>query len=105
MDDESIGSFQELRWVKIINGIPGLFSIIVTLIFIVIVIVIFIVRILRPGYRTQVGEGCVELLYNKNRSYHTRVTQTIVFILLAVGLIGVTIYNVDRMINDDPLIS
>ncbi|RIA96118.1 hypothetical protein C1645_815801 [Glomus cerebriforme] len=109
MDDKSAGSFQELRWFKIINGIPGLFAISVTLIFIVTVVVIFIIRILRPDdhyeYRKQVKEYFTDLLADKNRSHHTRVTKTIVFIFLAAGLLGLTIYNVDKMINDDPLIS
>ncbi|RIA96115.1 hypothetical protein C1645_872267 [Glomus cerebriforme] len=109
MDDKSAGSFQELRWFKIINGIPGLFAISVTLIFIVTVAVIFIIRILRPDdhyeYRKQVREYFTDLLADKNRSRHTRITKTIVFIFLAAGLLGLTIYNVDKMINDDPLIS
>ncbi|PKC10126.1 hypothetical protein RhiirA5_374900 [Rhizophagus irregularis] len=80
-----------------LNRLPGLFAIAATMFFGIIIIVIFIVRIFQfPHLRQKYWQ------HDNTQSIPTRILKTIIFLLLAAGLIGVVSYNVYKMKNDPP---
>src|SRR4051794_23346061 len=94
------GRLIDHRWFIVLNGIPGLFAIMVAVNFVAIIIIIFIVRIFQfPHLRRQI------FVADNTQSARTRILEVIVFLLLAADLLGVIIYNVYKMIHDPPKIS
>jgi hypothetical protein len=86
-----------------LNGKIGIFAIAVAIIFIHIIILIFIVRIFQfPRFRQQVINYYIA---DSTRSVPTRILKMIIFLLLTAGLVAVTYYNVDKMINSPPKLS
>src|SRR6266498_1676697 len=106
MDNSESGRFVDHNWVKTLNGQIGLFAIAVAMIVIVIIILTFIIRIFQfPHLRKHVGDYFIDLFADNTRSIPTRILKMIVFLLLTAGLVGLTSYNVYKMINDPPSLS
>ncbi|PKY29740.1 hypothetical protein RhiirB3_446477 [Rhizophagus irregularis] len=101
MEDFPIsGNLIGLEWAKKLNGIPGLIAIVASIIFVFSIIFTFIVRLfqfrnLRKRY----------FISDNTQSIHTRVLKAIVYLFLIAGLIGVIIYNVNKLKNDTPKLS
>src|SRR6266516_2292844 len=95
------GRFVDHVWVKTLNGHMGLFAIAVAMIVIVIIILTFVIRIFQfPHLRKHVSDYFIDLFADNTRSVPTRILKTIVFLLLTAGLLGLTSYNIYKMIND-----
>lgn len=89
-----------LEWDKKLNGISGLIAITAFVNLAAIIIFIFIVRIFQfPTIRKRY------FITNKTQSVPTRALKAIVLLLLIAGLVGLTYYNIHKMIYDPSKIS
>lgn len=104
MDDSlDSGYFVDHDWLETFNGKIGVFAVMVAIIFIVIIILTFIVRIFQyPQFRQQFINYFID---DNTRSVPTRILKIIMFLLLTVGFVAVTSYNVRKMIYYPPKLS
>jgi hypothetical protein len=92
--------FVDSKLYKVLGGNIGLTGIALVVIGVIFIILIFTVRILQfPHLRQQVIDNIVG---DSTVSAPTRTLKAIVFIIFAIGLGSLTLYDIYRMIHDPP---
>src|SRR5436190_16040481 len=96
-------NFRESRLYKVFNGEFGLAALFFAFVFFAIVIFYYILRI-RQFRKNLFGE-LYPYLTGDAQSPVAKFLRATIFLLLAAGFVAVIYYNVNKMLNGDPMVS